>query len=61
MYVDIGLHQNKQRWWLWDVYSAGVNIIDFIMIIGLIINKDYLGLIRLYKFIASPIRKKALS
>jgi hypothetical protein len=61
MHIDTKILENDDYWWLWGDYSAGVNIIDFIMIIGLIINKDYLGLIRLYKFITSPIRKKALS
>jgi len=61
MHIDILVLGNKEHWFLWDIYSAGVNIFDFIMIFGLIINKDYLGLIRLSKFITSPIRKKALS
>lgn len=59
MYIDARVIGNKDSWWLWDLYSAGVNIVDFIMIIGLIINKDYLGVIRFYKFITSPIRKKS--
>jgi len=61
MHIDTKMLLNKSHWILWDIYSAGVNIIDFIMIIALILNRDYLGIIRLYKFITSPIRKKALS
>lgn len=61
MYFDRFIFKNDVRWVLWDLYSAGVNIIDFIMIIGLIVNKDYLGIIRFSKYITTPIRKKALS
>lgn len=61
MYIDLGILKTKNSWWLWDLYSAGINVTDFIMIVGLIVNKDYLGIIRFYKFITSPIRKKALS
>ena len=61
MYIDIRIYRNDLRWWLWDLYSAGVNIIDFIMIVALILDRDYLGVIRLSKLITSPIQKKALN
>lgn len=61
MHIDIVINGNQERWLLWDIYTVGVNIIDFIMIVGLIINKDYLGIIRFSKFITSPIRRKALN
>ncbi|WP_157575790.1 hypothetical protein [Pseudoalteromonas sp. '520P1 No. 423'] len=61
MYMDIHIYQNKTYWWLWGLYSTGVNLVDFMMIFALILNRDYLGLIRFSKFITSPIRKKALN
>jgi len=61
MHIDTSVLGNDKYWWLWNLYSAGVNIVDFIMIFALILNKDYLGIIRFSKFITSPIRKKALS
>jgi hypothetical protein len=61
MYVDIVVMSNRESWWLWTVYSAGVVLFDFMMIFALILNKDYLGIIRFSKLITSPIRKKALS
>ena len=60
MHIDIVITGNKERWILWDLYSIGVNLIDFMMIFALILDKDYLGIFRFYKFITSPIRKKAL-
>jgi len=61
MYLDIHIYQNKTYWWLWGLYSTGINLIDFMMVFALILNKDYLGIISFSKFITSPIRKKALS
>jgi len=28
----------------WEVYTFGVNIIDFLMVIALIVDRDFLGL-----------------
>ncbi|PAJ72120.1 hypothetical protein CJF42_22885 [Pseudoalteromonas sp. NBT06-2] len=61
MHIDIVINRNQERWLLWDIYTVGVNLVDFIMIIALIFNKDYLGIIRFSKFITSLIRKKALN
>ncbi|SFC68255.1 hypothetical protein [Pseudoalteromonas denitrificans] len=60
MHIDTRVLGNAEHWWLWDLYSAGVNLIDFMMIFALILDKDYLGIFRFYKFVTSPIRKKAL-
>ncbi|CAM4169157.1 hypothetical protein [Pseudoalteromonas ostreae] len=47
MYYDLHIIENTKPWILWDVYSFGVNIIDFTMIVALIVDRDILGLIRL--------------
>lgn len=57
MHLDILVMQNKDAWWLWSLYSYGVNAIDYIMIITLIVGKDWLGLVRFGRFI----RNKAIA
>lgn len=47
IYYDIFIKYNKEPWILWDVYSFGVNIVDFTMIVALIVDRDILGLIKL--------------
>ncbi|MGO2180889.1 MAG: hypothetical protein ACTH36_00935 [Pseudoalteromonas nigrifaciens] len=51
MYYDLYVLENIDEWWLWSVYSIGVNVIDLLMIAVLFINKDFLGLIKLKRFI----------
>lgn len=47
MYIDTTIANNKEPWVLWDIYSFGVNIIDFMMIVALIVDRDILGLNKL--------------
>ena len=49
MFIDIVLIENKERWFLWWVYEVGVNISDFCMIVALIIDRDFLGVIKVYR------------
>ncbi|MGB5789992.1 MAG: hypothetical protein WBH48_10700 [Pseudoalteromonas nigrifaciens] len=51
IYYDLYVLDNIDEWWLWSVYSIGVNVIDLLMIAVLFINKDFLGLIKLKRFI----------
>ncbi|ODS15890.1 hypothetical protein BCD66_03635 [Pseudoalteromonas tetraodonis] len=57
IYIDLYINWNSEPWWLWSLYSMGVNIIDLIMIIAIFINKDFLGLVRL-KNVLFPARVK---
>jgi len=61
LYIDLMIINNREVWWYWSFYSIGVNAVDVLMACALIMNRDYLGLIRFSKFITSPIRKKAFS
>eukprot|EP01093_Parvamoeba_rugata_P015763 TRINITY_DN5606_c0_g1_i4.p1 TRINITY_DN5606_c0_g1~~TRINITY_DN5606_c0_g1_i4.p1 ORF type:complete len:157 (-),score=6.90 TRINITY_DN5606_c0_g1_i4:84-554(-) len=47
VYLDVQVYKNSTYWILWDIYSFGVNIIDFTMIVVLIVDRDILGLIKL--------------
>ncbi|KTF12297.1 hypothetical protein [Pseudoalteromonas sp. H105] len=47
MYLDLYIYGNTTPWILWDIYSFGVNIVDFTMIVALIVDRDILGLIKL--------------
>ena len=47
IYVDLYINWNSEPWWLWSLYSMGVNVVDLIMIAAIFINKDFLGLMKL--------------
>ncbi|MEM5547864.1 hypothetical protein [Pseudoalteromonas fuliginea] len=47
MYLDIYIFENKEPWFLWDVYTYTVNFIDLVMIVVLIVDRDFLGLHKL--------------
>nr|WP_231612971.1 MULTISPECIES: hypothetical protein [unclassified Pseudoalteromonas] len=53
IYNDLYLNGNREPWFLWDLYTFGVNIIDFIMIIALIVDRDFLGFHKLKNKILS--------
>jgi heme O synthase-like polyprenyltransferase len=40
MYFDLYIKGNTTPWILWDMYSFGVNVIDFTMIVVLIVDRD---------------------
>ncbi|KYL35436.1 hypothetical protein A2I96_13930 [Pseudoalteromonas tetraodonis] len=42
IYYDLFVRGNIDEWWLWSVYSLGVNFIDVLMIISLVINTSIL-------------------
>ena len=48
MYFDIN-YAYTGSWWFWDVYSITVNLMDIMMLIALFSNKDFLGLVKLYR------------
>ena len=47
IYIDLYINWNSDPWWLWSLYSMGVNVVDLLMIITIFINKDFLGLMKL--------------
>ena len=44
MHLDVYIYKNLEPWFFWEVYTFGVNIIDFLMVIALIVDRDFLGL-----------------
>ncbi len=48
MHIDVSIVNRFEPWWFWKVYSVTVNIMDVMMIIALLCNKDFLGLVRGY-------------
>ena len=44
MYLDVYINKNLESWWFWSVYQFSVNIIDFLMVVALIVDRDFLGL-----------------
>ncbi|MFY8274097.1 hypothetical protein AAEU32_08225 [Pseudoalteromonas sp. SSDWG2] len=57
LYVDLVLVQNGEPWWLWSLYSIGINVNDAMMIIALIVNKDYLGLCRAGRYLKAVFQR----
>lgn len=58
MWVDIQVLANQDPWWFWTVYSFGVNAVDYVMIITLIVGRDWLGLVRLGRFMRNKVVAK---
>ncbi|KKM71681.1 hypothetical protein LCGC14_1428190 [marine sediment metagenome] len=42
IHIDLMVLWNREVWWFWTFYSFSVNIVDFLMIVALITNKDFL-------------------
>ncbi|MEO2267146.1 hypothetical protein V1358_07530 [Pseudoalteromonas sp. YIC-656] len=57
MHVDTVVLNNSEPWWLWSVYSIGVNTSDLTMIVVLIVDKDILGLVKSYNSLNVWVRK----
>jgi hypothetical protein len=47
MHIDMIVNPTHEFWWLWMLYSFSAPIVDFIMALVLIANKDILGLVKL--------------
>ena len=52
MHIDINMVNRFEPWWFWSFYSATVNVMDVMMIIALFCNKDFLGFVRIYQWLA---------
>lgn len=51
MYLDTNILYNYTYWWFWRFYSSAVMFSDLCMIAVLIINRDFLGLVKLKKLV----------
>ncbi len=60
MHVDVNMINLFEPWWFWKVYSVTVNVMDVIMIIALLCNKDFLGLVRGYNRLRGLNKHQAL-
>jgi len=47
MHLDVYIYRNLEPWLFWDIYTFGVTIIDWLMVIALIVDRDFLGLHKL--------------
>ena len=57
MYLDMYVYNNRNPWLLWDLYTFSVNIIDLIMIVALIVDRDFLGLHKIKSKVISTFTK----
>lgn len=39
LYYDLYVLYNFEAWWYWSVYSIGVNVIDVLMMLSLVVNQ----------------------
>ena len=51
MYLDTNILYNYTYWWFWRFYPSAVMFSDLCMIAVLIINRDFLGLIKLKRWL----------
>ncbi|WP_058373953.1 hypothetical protein [Pseudoalteromonas translucida] len=61
MYFDIYVSGNREPWLFWDVYTFSVNIIDLLMIVALIVDRDFLGLHKLKNKTLSLFKKSKIN
>ncbi|HCV05574.1 hypothetical protein E5N72_16180 [Pseudoalteromonas sp. MEBiC 03607] len=61
VYLDVEVYKNTTHWILWDIYSLGVNIVDFTMIIALIVDRDFLLLNKLKNAVFSASNTQSLA
>ncbi|MCF7501281.1 hypothetical protein [Pseudoalteromonas sp. L1] len=40
LHIDIYILNNREPWALWSLFSVGVNFLDILMIIAMIVNRD---------------------
>ena len=57
MHYDIVIQGTLYYWWFWTVYIFGMYFSDFTMALVLIINRDFLGLLRFRKHLALLYKK----
>lgn len=60
MYIDLNFTKYIGPWWFWYFYSIIVNISDITMIIALLCNKDFLGLVSCYNYLKGLNKHQAL-
>ncbi|RJF37746.1 hypothetical protein D4741_06680 [Pseudoalteromonas gelatinilytica] len=51
LYLDVSVYGNEERWWLWDLYTVTVNVMDLTMLAALLTNKDFFKLAAFLKFL----------
>ena len=57
MHYDIEILGTLYYWWFWNVYVFGMYFTDLIMPLALIFNKDFLGLVKLTKFLTEQFKR----
>ena len=46
MYYDLYILYHLDEWWYWSFYSIGGSLIDILMMLSLMLNKNFLSLIK---------------
>ena len=61
IHIDLYVKGNTSPWWFWTFYSVGINLCDLIMIVALIVDRDIVGIIRIYNSVKGWIRNSSSS
>ena len=61
MHIDINYYYHYEHWWFWGLYSVTVNLMDLMMVLALLCNRDFLGLVRCYKLLTRSNRQSDLA
>lgn len=51
LYIDVDVNGNDERWFLWDLYTVTVNLMDITMLVALLTNKDFFKFVALFKLV----------
>jgi len=47
MYLDVFIYNNQKPWFFWDIYTFSVTANDLLMVVALIVDRDFLVLHKL--------------
>jgi len=61
IHVDLRVLVNREPWWFWYFYTLGINTIDVIMVAALILDRDFLGMKFIKKYIEKYFSKRPSS
>lgn len=60
MHFDVIYFNNYQPWWFWSLYTVTIIFMDLMMLLILLTNKDFLGLVKAYKWLRGQNKKASL-
>ena len=60
IHFDLHILENREAWWFWSFYTFSINTIDFLMACMLVVNADFLFILKGYKKIKAVRRVRRI-